>query len=84
MTSAGITAAPSSRSRNSGSLPASAIGSCIRFIQKMMAKVLTVAVRILVWIKVMEKAKAAHFYRAVGALGRLAVEIETAAAELPG
>lgn len=32
----------------------------------------------------LEKAKAAHFYRAVGALGRLAVEIETAAAELPG
>jgi TorA maturation chaperone TorD len=31
----------------------------------------------------LEKAQAARFYRAVGRLGRVAVEIETAAAELP-
>jgi TorA maturation chaperone TorD len=31
----------------------------------------------------LEKAEAASFYRAVGRLGRLAVEIETAAADLP-
>lgn len=32
----------------------------------------------------LERAQAAIFYRAVGRLGRVAVEIETAAAELPG
>jgi len=31
----------------------------------------------------LEQAKAARFYRAVGALGRVAIDIETAAAELP-
>lgn len=32
----------------------------------------------------LEKAEAARFYRAVGALGRAAVEIEAAAADMPG